>query len=228
MGIKFACSQCGHVLNVKAELAGKRGVCPKCQAKVMIPALEAPVGVAAPVATAVPASSLPAAAQPVRVVPAAPRPAEPVVDPIAENPKALWYVVPSGMSTPYGPAPAEMFREWIVEGRVTPDALVWRQDWTDWRRADEVLPQFKASAANATDLFAGLAEAMPAPPASLDAPGDLSPLAINTGERSRQPSVLQSTSAAPPKKYRVSVLIALLIVAIVVLLPVMLWVVTRG
>jgi hypothetical protein len=37
MGIRFACAQCGHVLNVKSDLAGKRGICPKCQARVDIP-----------------------------------------------------------------------------------------------------------------------------------------------------------------------------------------------
>lgn len=37
MGIKFLCDRCGKKLNVKAFLAGKRGICPKCGAKVKIP-----------------------------------------------------------------------------------------------------------------------------------------------------------------------------------------------
>lgn len=37
MGIKFLCTQCGHKLNVKSFLAGKKGICPKCQARVDIP-----------------------------------------------------------------------------------------------------------------------------------------------------------------------------------------------
>ena len=37
MGIRFACGQCGYVLNVKQHQAGKRGICPKCQARVDIP-----------------------------------------------------------------------------------------------------------------------------------------------------------------------------------------------
>src|SRR5262245_57788808 len=36
MGIKFHCPK-GHKLNVKAFLAGKKGVCPKCGAKFRIP-----------------------------------------------------------------------------------------------------------------------------------------------------------------------------------------------
>lgn len=36
MGIRFFCPR-GHKLNVKAELAGKIGICPKCGEKMMIP-----------------------------------------------------------------------------------------------------------------------------------------------------------------------------------------------
>lgn len=36
MGIRFYCPN-GHKLNVKSELAGKIGVCPKCQARMAIP-----------------------------------------------------------------------------------------------------------------------------------------------------------------------------------------------
>lgn len=37
MGIRFSCPACGRSLNVKAELAGKRGRCPHCQGKIVIP-----------------------------------------------------------------------------------------------------------------------------------------------------------------------------------------------
>lgn len=37
MGIRFSCPN-GHKLNVKTFLAGKRGVCPQCGAKFVIPA----------------------------------------------------------------------------------------------------------------------------------------------------------------------------------------------
>jgi len=36
MGIRFACPN-GHPLHVKLDLAGKRGICPECQAKFIIP-----------------------------------------------------------------------------------------------------------------------------------------------------------------------------------------------
>ncbi|MGI9427078.1 MAG: hypothetical protein ACR2NM_00355, partial [Bythopirellula sp.] len=36
MGIRFLCPN-GHKLNVKAFLAGKRGICPQCDAKFLVP-----------------------------------------------------------------------------------------------------------------------------------------------------------------------------------------------
>ena len=38
MGIRINCPGCGHKMNLKSFLAGKRGVCPKCHTKFDIPA----------------------------------------------------------------------------------------------------------------------------------------------------------------------------------------------
>jgi|GEM_PF-5203398 len=37
MGIRFFCPSCDDRMNVKSFLAGKRGICPKCEAKFDIP-----------------------------------------------------------------------------------------------------------------------------------------------------------------------------------------------
>ena len=37
MGIRFACSHCGHELNIKSHLAGRRAFCPKCEGRLTIP-----------------------------------------------------------------------------------------------------------------------------------------------------------------------------------------------
>ncbi len=37
MGIRFFCEACGTKLNIKDDLAGKKGRCPKCNEKIMIP-----------------------------------------------------------------------------------------------------------------------------------------------------------------------------------------------
>jgi hypothetical protein len=49
MGIRFTCPN-GHKLHVKSFLAGKRGVCPQCGEKILIPSSEEPrqVGAATP------------------------------------------------------------------------------------------------------------------------------------------------------------------------------------
>ena len=35
-------------------------------------------------------------------------------------------------------------QQWLDEGRVTADCLVWREGWPDWRVAKEVLPSLSA------------------------------------------------------------------------------------
>jgi len=229
MGIRFYCPQ-GHKLNVKSFLAGKKGFCPHCNAKVDIPlrstrpsskedkqksvqsALVVPVGgpagsagppagdaplarpIAAPshgapmalpvqpaggpaaaaagqAATMAPPTLAPAnnpgatngpAASPIfphsqapaaaatppstsAVAPQTPAPTSPAkVDPIAEAPHAVWYVRPS-LGGQYGPASGDMLRQWIEQGRVAADSLVWREGWPHWQPAGTVLPQTVAS-----------------------------------------------------------------------------------
>src|SRR3954463_11170781 len=111
MGIKFHCPN-GHKLNVKAFLAGKKGVCPKCGTKVRIPT-ESEAGlvdsdveeteatqegaaksngsgaVAAQVMASPKAPAI--AAAPAHAEHAADHAAD---DPIAEAPAAIWYVRP--------------------------------------------------------------------------------------------------------------------------------------
>lgn len=37
MGVRFACHACGKRLNIKSELAGRRGICPSCSVRFRIP-----------------------------------------------------------------------------------------------------------------------------------------------------------------------------------------------
>lgn len=173
MGIKFTCPACGGTLNVKAELAGKRGRCPKCQAKINIPldgnppdgtagdsvagtsaAIVSEVAIAVPTTNPAEPAAAAAATEVVTAAPGAPQPAimampaanaaGATVDPIAEAPTLQWYATPPGATSQYGPAGGEEFRAWMQEGRITADALVWRQDWPDWKRAGEVFPQLES------------------------------------------------------------------------------------
>lgn len=278
MGIKFYCPQ-GHKLHVKSFLAGKKGVCPHCGAKVRIPhesqrghkeddgspepeesdissehgenralvagarevaqvgavatpvatpvanqpqplpsaapglaeplrrpaapvqpALAAaspapvvggaslPMGTPAAVSAAVPVGSprVAAPADPVfAVAPAtpvaiasptsvpAPLPAGPTVavpDPFADALNAEWYICPPSGGR-YGPATSEILKRWIAEGRVTPDSLVWRSGWSDWRAASAVLPAMAALASAGRPGSGGpppapISPAVPVSPAS--------------------------------------------------------------
>lgn len=60
---------------------------------------------------------------------------------ISEAPAATWYVRPAAGGQ-YGPAPTEIMWQWLVEGRVGVDALVWRDDWPEWHPANQVFAEF--------------------------------------------------------------------------------------
>ena len=103
-------------------------------ANVAAPAAKATVATAAPVSArpaqpiASPAFNLNlAAAAAVVSAPVSPVvPAPPVfgiADPIAEAPQAVWYVRPR-TGGQFGPAPGDIFRQWIWQRRVTGDSLV--------------------------------------------------------------------------------------------------------
>jgi len=167
MGIKFHCPN-GHKLNVKAFLAGKKGVCPKCGTKVRIPTESEPGlvdsdveetepthegavksngsgAVAAPVMTAPKAPAVSTAAAPAHAQHAAEAASD---DPIAEAPSAIWYVRPP-TGGQYGPARGDIMRKWLSEGRVSSDSLVWREGWTDWQNAGKLFPILNATGRHA-------------------------------------------------------------------------------
>lgn len=78
----------------------------------------------------------------------APAPAPAMPDPIAEAPQAVWYVRPSSGGQ-YGPATGDIMQQWINEGRVAADSLVWREGWPDWKNAGQTFPKFAATAGGA-------------------------------------------------------------------------------
>jgi hypothetical protein len=143
MGIKFLCPN-GHKLNVKSFLSGKRAICPKCGARVTVPAeddptladgaeSESPGGESVSLESVTVSEPPAAAAEPSQSV-------TPQDDPFAEAPSAVWYVRPA-TGGQFGPASAEIMRSWVNEGRVGASSLVWRGGWSEWRAASAVFPQ---------------------------------------------------------------------------------------
>lgn len=72
--------------------------------------------------------------------PEAPKPAVAKPDPIEEDPHAIWYVRPP-TGGQFGPADGEVMRQWLTEGRISLNSLVWREGWEQWEEAMEVFPQ---------------------------------------------------------------------------------------
>jgi hypothetical protein len=155
MGIRFACHVCEKQLNIKQELAGRRGICPACSSRFRIPLqdaeksspVEKKVAMAAGAQEPVPLDD----ANPVAESPAgsiektdkspetAGRVSVDEVDLFDSEPNATWYVRPPSGGQ-YGPASGELLKEWIKEGRVASTSLLWRDGWAQWRDASDVLP----------------------------------------------------------------------------------------
>jgi len=68
----------------------------------------------------------------------APMPQTPAADPFVQGAAVVWHVRPASGGQ-YGPADGATMKKWVGEGRVPVDALVWRSDWSQWRRAGDEL-----------------------------------------------------------------------------------------
>lgn len=220
------------------------------QASPTASARAAPSTVAAPVAPSAPRAGG-AAYQP-----AAPPPAPPLVggmptiDPISESPHAVWYVrLVSGDQ--FGPAAGEAMRRWLDEGRVPPGCLVWREGWPEWRPSEAT---FAVVAQRVPPAIPGAAPAVsaaptarpPSPASSLGLGGSSAPVGYGSAIPSADPrlnspaATLSEAPAAAPlapaamlaakrrKAQRITALvIGLLALAVIGLVPVLIYVLFR-
>ena len=211
---------------------------------------------AAPSASPAPAAQAAERAAPAAVQPAAPPPAPPLaggmptIDPISEQPHAVWYVrLVTGEQ--FGPATGDAMRRWLDEGRVPPGCLVWREGWPQWRPSEAT---FAVVAQRVPPAIPGAAPAVsaaptarpPSPASSLALGGGSAPAPFGAPVRSADPR-LNPTSAALPeaptaaplppaamlaakrrKAQRVTALvIGLLALAVIGLVPVLIYVLFR-
>ena len=128
-----------------------------------------------------------------------------MVDPLAEAPEAIWYVRPPSGGQ-FGPATSDIMRAWIAEGRISPDSLVWREGWRDWKGASDTFPQLGAGEAKL-----GLEAIASAPTASTR----------GAGGGYRRLSRRRSTGLNVA-------IITVLILAVIVLIGVFVWVLKGG
>jgi hypothetical protein len=217
MGIRFQCPN-GHKLNVKADLAGKRAICPSCGVRIVVPA-ESNGGSSPELARAIIESSAPDL--PAEIGTERPRSEVTTAEPalpalaIAATPAPrgnVWYVRPS-VGGQFGPATEGVFRDWIADGRVTADAYVWREGWPEWKLAREAANVLPAPLA-ATPI----APAPAAAPPSLDA-------AVAVADAS--PASRYATRRRRSKKHQLT-LAVLMLLAVLVLAGVLAWVVRRN
>jgi hypothetical protein len=152
MGIRFHCPS-GHKLNVKAFLAGKKAVCPKCGEKVLVPFESDPALTQSGQRNSEPAAQVAAPstpAQPPALVPSNPSPPEPSTSaPLPAAGDDAWYVRPPAGGQ-YGPAEPDVMQVWLAEGRVPAASMVWRVGWPEWRAAIEVFPQLASTPPSTT------------------------------------------------------------------------------
>jgi hypothetical protein len=85
-------------------------------------------------------------------------------DPLVEAPDAVWYVRPPSGGQ-FGPAAGSVMKDWLQEGRISGDSLVWREGWRDWQEAMSVFPQLAGvemvAAAPAPTIVPPVASSLP-------------------------------------------------------------------
>ena len=161
MGIVAFCPN-GHRVKVKDALAGRKGVCPDCDARFRIPLESCAIPTARVLSLdAAWAETLPRAV----ILPAdyvfskgvfskgalskdvfSQRAREPALHPaIAEKPDAEWRVaIPGG--EPSAPLAGSDMQAWLAAGRATGGEVVWRSEWPDWVSIRLVFPEFVPNA----------------------------------------------------------------------------------
>jgi hypothetical protein len=173
-----------------------------------------------------------------------------MVDHISEFPQAVWYVrLISGEQ--FGPAAGDAMRRWLDEGRVPPGCLVWREGWPDWRRSEAtfavVAQRVPPSIPGAAPAVSAAPTARPPSPASSQSLGSGgTPITFGSsvvpgvpGNSSASSALPEAPTAAPlppaavlaakrRKAQRVTALvIGLLALAVVGLVPVLIYVLVR-
>jgi hypothetical protein len=221
MGIRFQCPN-GHPLNVKSYLAGRRGICPKCSARFLVPVTSG--------GPAIPDLEQSKIEQTTQEEPE--EPVEPVVSTIppartttseAPDSTSLWYVR-NDTDQQFGPVETNVIRQWLTEGRVSSHSWVWRTGWPQWKQADQAFAttvhQPPVQTADESAMEPAPALTPPSTPV-LSTPVPVTPpipqsLPLTEPTRPDPPSVAHRKRIGQRKKRRVQV--TLLLTLVVVLL----------
>jgi hypothetical protein len=158
MGIRFKCHLCEAELNIKADLANKRGVCPTCRGKFRIPkstqAYSLPIDITptessfeatvsqglstsspiVPMTVTEPSQEIERSSATAVAAESSSKDSALALD---QLPEPLFMVRPPSGGE-YGPAAKSTIEEWIGQRRVTGDSMVCQLGTSEWRKAKEV------------------------------------------------------------------------------------------
>jgi hypothetical protein len=67
------------------------------------------------------------------------------------NSPAAWYLNDGGPNQ-LGPLSDDEVKQWIRSGRITPESLVWREGWNEWRPAADVFSELQRSSGRAKSV----------------------------------------------------------------------------
>lgn len=150
MGIKFHCPN-GHKLNVKSFLAGKRGICPKCNVRMRIPMESEQEEGKAVVADPAPKKVAATATESVQT--ASPISSTAVLDDriesLLEDRERVWHMT-SADGEQFGPAAGDEVRQWLAQDRINSACHLWCDSWDDWRAAGDIFAGLEEESAKAT------------------------------------------------------------------------------
>ncbi len=154
MGIRFLCPN-GHKLNVKNFLAGKRGICPDCDARFLVPFESGGKAEALDDASTV-SETLVSSDESSE--------STPIVSSshLAED---VWHVR-TATGNQLGPATTSLLKTWVGEKRINQDCWVWKTGWLDWQRASDVFPEIGSSPGTTNKV--GVAISTPPPSIATD------------------------------------------------------------
>lgn len=119
MGIRFKCHHCQAPLNIKIDLANKRGVCPECHRKFRIPdkSQDLSLSLDEQVTTTGASSDTPKSG--------------------ATTSEPLYIVRPPSGGE-YGPAGLDTIELWISQRRITGETMICKDGSFEWKKAKEV------------------------------------------------------------------------------------------
>ena len=113
-------------------------------------------------------------------------------------------------------------RQWIAEGRVNAESMVWREGWDDWKQAGSLFPAFQSNPGGSMTTVPALNSAVS--DAGDNVLGGQDKLAISPGEDRRSGSSYghrrRKTSTGPAVA-----IVVILVLAVVAAFFVLLWVV---